>query len=87
MTCENEAYTIHPSFSIAKDLIAKKMVRENALLLSVCAQFNDPMAKSMMQWLSDTTVINYKDDESKIVELFNSHLTNPKNAQLIFTLH
>ncbi len=32
------------------------MVRDNALLLSLAGQFNDPYAKTM-NWLNDTTII------------------------------
>ena len=39
------------------------MVRDNALLLSVCAQFNDPTAKLIMEWLTDTTIITDRDDD------------------------
>ena len=39
------------------------MVRDNALLLSVCAQFNDPTAKLIMEWLADTTIITDRDDD------------------------
>lgn len=33
------------------------MVRDNALLLSLAGQFNDPFAKPVMKWLNDTTII------------------------------
>ena len=39
------------------------MVRANALLLSVVAQFNDPIAIEIMKWLNDTTIILGSNDE------------------------
>ena len=39
------------------------MVRANALLLSVAAQFNDPIAVEIMKWLNDTTIILGSNDE------------------------
>ena len=40
-----------------------RMVRANALLLSVAAQFNDPTAVEIMKWLNDTTIISGSNDE------------------------
>ncbi len=40
------------------------MVRDNALLVSVAAQFNDETAVSIVNWLSDTSVITNHDDEA-----------------------
>ncbi|MBQ5561107.1 MAG: AAA family ATPase, partial [Lachnospiraceae bacterium] len=41
---EGEEMKVHTSFSIATDLVNRKMIRNNALLLSAAAQFNDPTA-------------------------------------------
>ena len=60
---DNDTYSIHSTYSLAKDLTSKNMVRDNALLLSVCAQFNDPTAKLIMEWLADTTIITDRDDD------------------------
>lgn len=60
---EGETYNVHPSCTIAKNLIANKMVRNNALLVSAAAQFNDETAASIVNWLSDTSVITNHDDE------------------------
>ena len=57
---EGEEMKVHTSFSIATDLVNRKMIRNNALLLSAAAQFNDP-----------TAVQNHLDDvemRSRIVE-------------------
>ena len=60
---EEDTYNVHPSCAIAKNLIANKMVRDNALLVSVAAQFNDPTAVEIMKWLNDTTIISGSNDE------------------------
>lgn len=39
------------------------MVRDNALLLSTGAQFNEPIAVSILQWLNDMHVIFGNDEE------------------------
>ena len=57
---EGEEMKVHTSFSIATDLVNRKMVRNNALLLSAAAQFNDP-----------NMAVNHLDDvemRSRIVE-------------------
>ena len=51
------------SLSLVKRLAGKRMVRANALLLSVAAQFNDPTAVEIMKWLNDTTIISASNDE------------------------
>lgn len=60
---EKNKFGIHPKFSVGKEVVNKKMVRANALLLSVAAQFNDPTAVEIMGWLNDTTIISGSNDE------------------------
>ena len=60
---EEDTYNVHPSCMIAKNLIANKMVRSNALLVSVAAQFNDETAVSIVNWLNDTSIITTHDDD------------------------
>jgi AAA15 family ATPase/GTPase len=50
--------TIHDKLAIAKDLVNKQMVRSNALLLSVAAQFNDPIAIEVFHWLKNLNIIS-----------------------------
>jgi AAA15 family ATPase/GTPase len=51
--------TINKSkFDIGQILSDKKMVRENALLLSVAAQFNDPTALNVLEWMEDFRLIS-----------------------------
>ena len=54
---------VHPSFSIATDLVNRKMIRNNALLLSAAAQFNDPTAVQIINWLVETTILTCSDEE------------------------
>ena len=127
---DGESMKVHPSFSIATDLVNKKMIRNNALLLSAAAQFNDPTAVQIINWLTDTSILTCSDEErmwnmavnhlddaempypiikaldngsrlvidefdsklhpvltNRIISLFNSRESNPRNAQLIFTAH
>lgn len=58
-----EATTVHPKSQLIQELVSKKMVRDNALLLSTAAQFNEPTSVSILQWLSDTFVVFCSEDE------------------------
>lgn len=60
---KKDCFDIHPKFVVGKEVAGKKMVRANALLLSVAAQFNDPIAVSIVGWLNDTTIISGSNDE------------------------
>ena len=60
---EKDSFDIHTKFAVGKELAGKRMVRANALLLSVAAQFNDPTAVEIMKWLNDTTIISGSNDE------------------------
>lgn len=55
---DNTFPIIHDKFSIGKDLVNKKMVRANALLLSVAAQFNDLIATDVFHWLNSFNSIS-----------------------------
>lgn len=60
---EGEATTVHPKSTLIQELVNKKMVRNNALLLSTAAQFNEPTSVNILQWLSDTKVVFCSEDE------------------------
>jgi ABC-type branched-subunit amino acid transport system ATPase component len=47
---------------IVSELVKNGAVRENALLLSVAAQFNHPRAVSILQWLQPLWFLGIKDD-------------------------
>lgn len=60
---EEDATTVHPKSPLIQDLVNKKMVRGNALLLSTAAQFNEPTAVNVLHWLGDTQVLFCSEDE------------------------
>ena len=60
---ENKSTAVHPKSSLLQELVNKKMVRDNALLLSTAAQFNDPKAVAILQWLNDMQVLFCSEDE------------------------
>lgn len=55
--------TVHPKSQLFQELVNKKMVRSNALLLSTAAQFNETTAVSILHWLNDTQVLFCSEDE------------------------
>ena len=55
--------TVHPKSQLLQELITKKMVRDNALLLSTAAQFNEATAVSILHWLGDTKILFCSEDE------------------------
>lgn len=61
---EKEDFDIHTRLVIGKELVSKRMIRTNALLLSVAAQFNDAIAVKIMNWLNDTTIISGSQEEN-----------------------
>lgn len=49
---EGQNFTVHPkAFKKGKFLVSENMIRSNALMLSVAAQFNDKYAKGVLTWL------------------------------------
>lgn len=47
-----QTFDIHPKYKQAKFVVDNNTVRENALLLSVAAQFNDKIAKKLFVWFN-----------------------------------
>ena len=78
----DDDFSIHPKFSIGKELVSKKMVRENALLLSVAAQFNEAVSVDIMKWLADTTIVANSSDK-KIWDLAAMQMDDPIMRQRI----
>ena len=74
---DGKRFEIHPKFSIGKELADKNMVRDNALLLSLAGQFNDPYAKAIMNWLNDTTIIT-ANSETEIWAIALKAMENPE---------
>lgn len=60
---EGDVTSVHPKSTLVQELVNKKMVRSNALLLSTAAQFNEPTSVSILKWLSDTMVVFCSEDE------------------------
>ncbi len=60
---EDGMTTVHPKSQLFQELVNKKMVRSNALLLSTAAQFNETTAVSILRWLNDTQVLFCSEDE------------------------
>lgn len=54
----HEKIEIPKKYSIIWELNAKKMIRSNALLLSVAGQFNDPISKEILKWFSNLNIIS-----------------------------
>lgn len=55
---DKQNFTIHSSFKVGKNLVKDKMIRENALLLSVSAQFNEPISKKLLKELRSINLIS-----------------------------
>lgn len=72
---EDGSTTVHPKSPLIQDLVNKKMVRGNALLLSTAAQFNDPTAVNILHWLGDTQVLFCSEDEKLWAQAIR-HLDN-----------
>lgn len=60
---EEKTTTVHAKSPLMQDLVNKKMVRGNALLLSTAAQFNESTAVDILHWLSDTQILFCSEDE------------------------
>ena len=60
---ENGKTSVHQQSDLIRELVAKKMIRDNALVLSTAAQFNDPKAVAILRWIADTHVIFCSEDE------------------------
>lgn len=76
--------TVHPKSSLLQELVNKKMVRENALLLSTAAQFNDPKAVAILKWLNDMQVLFCSEDD-KLWQQAIKHLDNEALRNRIVT--
>jgi len=68
---QSQKFEYNTKIESAGDLIRKNMIRDNALLLSVLAQFNDKTAKSVLDGLKKISIISGIDHER--FEGFTSH--------------
>lgn len=60
---ENGVVSVHSKCPLIQEIVDKKMIRDNALVLSTAAQFNDPKSVYILNWLSDTQVLFCSEDE------------------------
>lgn len=82
---DEKGITIPRKYEILNELKIKNMVRPNALLLSVAAQFNDKTAIDLMKWFSNLNVISGLNDE--LYSLFTIKLLEkPKAKDIIIAL-
>lgn len=61
---EGEHTQVHTTYGMMQDIVNRKMVRNNALCLSVAAQLNDPIAVEIMQWMTSTAVVSCSDEDT-----------------------
>ena len=61
---EGESTQVHTTYGMMQDIVNRKMVRNNALCLSVAAQLNDPTAAEIMQWMTGTAVVSCSDEDT-----------------------
>ena len=59
---EEQKFVIHRNFSKGATLVKEDLVRENALMLSVAAQFNDKIAGNVLKWFNGLGVISGLDE-------------------------
>lgn len=60
---EGQKFTIHRNFSKGQTLVKEDLVRDNALMLSVAAQFNDLIAGKVLGWFKKLRSISGINDE------------------------
>ena len=60
---ENGVVSVHSKCPLIQEIVDKKMIRDNALVLSTAAQFNDPKSVDILNWLPDTQVLFCSEDE------------------------
>lgn len=61
---DRQKFTIHPrSFPTGKMLVKQNFVRENVLMLSAAAQWNDEKAGHVLEWFQSLKVISGLDEE------------------------
>lgn len=70
---EGDMMTLHSKSLLLQELVNKKMVRNNALLLSTAAQFNETTAVCILRWLNDTQVL-FCSEEDKLWHNAIKHL-------------
>ncbi len=54
---DNQEFKIHPKNNKLKLLVKNTLVRKNALLLSVAAQFNDKKSQKILEWIESEFIV------------------------------
>lgn len=76
---------VHSSLKAAKYLVKDEMIRENALLLSTAAQFNDKICVEILNWFEKVAIISgLKEEGYKGFSIFQ--LNNPREKKEILNL-
>ncbi len=79
---EETGVTVHAKSPLMQDLVNRKMVRDNALLLSTAAQFNETTAVDILHWLSDSQVLFCSEDDKMWLQAIR-HLDDEKMRERI----
>jgi len=82
---KDDAIDINQQYPIFDELYSKKMIRNNALLLSLAAQFNDETAKTILEWLGSMSSISGLDDQLYLNYTLEK-LNNPEILEQIISL-
>lgn len=61
---DGQDFEVHRHFKVGEMLAKEKLVRTNALLLSVAAQFNDPKAGKVLEWLNKFNILSGLKEEN-----------------------
>lgn len=75
---DHQDFNIHPrKFSKGATLVRENMIRDNALMISVAAQFNESISTNVVEWFSSVGAISGLREES--YEGFTMFKTNEPN--------
>ena len=47
---ENGVVSVHSKCPLIQEIVDRKMIRDNALVLSTAVQFNDPKSVDILNW-------------------------------------
>lgn len=70
---ERSKVDVHAKADVIKELVNKNMIRENALILSTAAQFNEARAVSILHWINDNIIL-FGSEEDKLWNQAIRHL-------------
>lgn len=82
-----QSFEVHPKLKKIKFIVDNEMIRNNALLLSVAAQFNDKIAEKIINWArKDLNVLSGLQDSQYMIfsiDLLNREIFKPEVLQFI----